>query len=380
MTLDQFINVRADEIVGKALVTAIKDNRFITSVFPLEKVVIMTDGRRVSGSPKEAILELWGERVAIELFHRRKVVAKQLFPFVYWEGMQQVMRSFPVMFRTWITKQVSHFNGTNRQLSRWDKTVRNVCPNCNCNDESTTHINRCPDPGRRRVMEDSVKELGKWMICEQTDDELTKLLCSYINRHGESTMTSLLSTPRSKYKAAATLHDMLGWSNFMEGRISVMWVEHRKEDIQRRNLRRGWDSWARGLMRRLLEMTHQQWRYRNATVHLKIKDGCTAVEHRRLLEEINQCLDSDPEELLREHKQLLFTNFKNLAKGPVKDKREWLAEFHAARSLARHVGRGTRVTIRTRYTQAKHPRIRTVREVVQVDSQGSQRWRRRIRI
>ena len=133
-------------------------------------------------------------------------------------------------------------------------------------------------------------------------------------------------------------------------------------------------------MRRLLQMTHQQWMYRNATVHLKIKDGCTAVEHRRLLDEINLCLDIDPEDLLHEHKQLLFTNFKNLAKGPVKDKREWLAEFHAARSLARHVGRGTRVTLRTRYTQAKHPRIQLVREVAQVDSEGSQRWRRRIRI
>jgi hypothetical protein len=380
MTLAQFINVRADEIVGKALTTAIAKNRFITGVFPLEKVVIMTDGRRVSGSPKEAILELWGERVAIELFHRRKIVAKQLFPYVYWEGMHQVMRSFPVMFRTWITKHVSHFNGTNRQLSRWDGTVRNVCPNCNRNDESTTHINRCPDPGRRRVMKDSVNELRKWMDSEQTDGELTSLICRYVNHHGESTMVSLLSSTQSKYKAAAILHDTLGWSNFMEGRISVMWVDHRKNDIQGRKLRRGWDSWARGLMRRLLQMTHQQWMYRNATVHLKIKHGCTAVEHRRLLDEINLCLDIDPEDLLHEHKQLLFTNFKNLAKGPVKDKREWLAEFHAARSLARHVGRGTRVTLRTRYTQAKHPRIQLVREVAQVDSEGSQRWRRRIRI
>ena len=133
------------------------------------------------------------------------------------------------------------------------------------------------------------------MTREQTDDEITKLICSYINRHGKSTMVSLLSSPRSKYKSAAMLHDMLFWSNFMEGRISVKWVEHRKEDIQRRKLRRGWDSWARGLMRRRLEITYQQWMYRNATVHLKIKDGCTAVEHKRL-QEINLCLDADPEE------------------------------------------------------------------------------------
>ena len=79
--------------------------------------------------------------------------------------MSKVMRSFPVtvIFCTWITKHVSHFNGTNRQISRWDPTVKNVCPNCNCADKSTYHINRCPDAGRRVVRSKSVKELKKWL-------------------------------------------------------------------------------------------------------------------------------------------------------------------------------------------------------------------------
>ena len=43
-------------------------------------------------------------------------------------------------------------------------------------------------------MADSVKELGKWMTRAQTDDEITKPICSHITRHGESTMVSLLSS------------------------------------------------------------------------------------------------------------------------------------------------------------------------------------------
>ena len=117
MTLDQCINVCAGEIVGKALIAAIEENNLITSVFPLEKIVLQVAGRQVSGSHKAAILELWGEHVARDLFHRWKVVHRQLFPMIYWEGMLQVMKSFPAMFRTWIIKQVLHFNGTNRQIS-----------------------------------------------------------------------------------------------------------------------------------------------------------------------------------------------------------------------------------------------------------------------
>jgi hypothetical protein len=356
------------------------NNSFITSVFPSEKVVIQIAGTRVSGSPKAAILELWGEQTAIDLFHRRKVVHKRLFPYIYWEGMAQVIKSFPIMFRTWVTKQVSHFNGTNRQISRWDKSVINICPNCNRRDESTEHINRCPDQGRKDIMEESVKELRKWMRNEQTDPELIKLICSYINGHGTVKMQSLLNSPRSKYKNAAILHDLLGWSNFMEGRIGNIWVHMRKEDIRSRKLLRGGDKWARGLMTRLLQMTHQQWLYRNATVHLKIRDGCTVVQHKNLLKEMGQCINTDPEDLLREHKHLLFTNFRKLANGPAQEKRQWVAEYHAAKSLARHVGKGTKVTLKTRYTQAKHAQSRTEREAGEIDSQGSQRWRRRRRI
>jgi hypothetical protein len=181
----------------------------------------------------------------MELFDQRKVVHKQLFPYIYWKGMSRVMRSFPVMFRTWITKHVSHFNGINRQISHWhwDPMVKNVCSNCNCAEESTSHINRCPDAGRRAVRSESVKELKKWLECKQTDPSVTHLICTNRNNHGihgNKKMISLLPNRSTylKYKAAILLHDGLGWSNFLEGRISVMWVELRREDIWVRKLQR----------------------------------------------------------------------------------------------------------------------------------------------
>ena len=45
-------------------------------------------------SPKNAITDLWGEQVAQALHDRRGVVLKCDFPFVYWEGMERVMKSF----------------------------------------------------------------------------------------------------------------------------------------------------------------------------------------------------------------------------------------------------------------------------------------------
>ncbi len=92
---------------------AVEANEFISSIFPSEKVCAEIARERVTGSPKNAIKELWGEQVAQVLYARWGVVSKENFSFVYWEGMERVLKLFLEMFRVWVTKHVSHFQGTN---------------------------------------------------------------------------------------------------------------------------------------------------------------------------------------------------------------------------------------------------------------------------
>ncbi len=159
MSPAQSVNCRADKLATVALMAAVEANEFISSIFLSEKVCIEIAGERVMGSPKNAITELWGEQVVQVLYDRRGVVSKENFPFVYWEGMERVLKSFPEMFRVWVTKHVSHFQGTNQQLSLIDKSVLNVCPSCKCHDESTSYITWCRNPGRARTLKDLVGQL-----------------------------------------------------------------------------------------------------------------------------------------------------------------------------------------------------------------------------
>jgi hypothetical protein len=52
-------------------------------------------------------------------------------------------------------------------------------------------------------------------------------------------------------------------------------------------------------------------------------------------------LHTDPEQLLEEHCQLLFSDFAALAFGPTKDKLEWIFEIDSALGAASHVAQGT---------------------------------------
>jgi hypothetical protein len=72
-------------------------------------------------------------------------------------------------------------------------------------------------------------------------------------------------------------------------------------------------------MQRLLQMTHEQWAYRNAAVHLKVKEEWAAAAHETILETMEGFLHTDPEQLLEEHCHLLFLDFAALASGLIKE-------------------------------------------------------------
>jgi hypothetical protein len=129
----------------------------------------------------------------------------------------------------------------------------------------------------------------QWLGDQQTDPEEVHLFRRYLSGCGTRTMTSLLGQP-SQYRLAAEYHDRLRWDNFLEGRISALWVELRARDIHDRHLERNTDYWASGLMCRLLEMVHQQWLYRNATVHMSLQDGLPRDKHEQILTRIEGCL------------------------------------------------------------------------------------------
>ncbi len=216
MSAAQRVNCQADKLSTAALIAAVEANEFISTIFPSEKVCVEIAGEWVTGSPKNAITELWREQVAQALYDRQGVVSKENFPFVYWEGMEHVMKLFPEMFHIWVTKHVSHFQGTNRQLSCIDKLVMNVCPSCKCHDEPTSHITQCHNPGWACILKDLVEQLVQWLYDQQTDGEVVQLFKQYLLAGGTCTLTLLLK-PNSRLGVKAWFHYRLGWDCFLEG-------------------------------------------------------------------------------------------------------------------------------------------------------------------
>ena len=130
LTLLQQLNVIADQLAKDVLISAIATDNFTSPKFPFESVRITLNDKKVTASIKAALYRAWGTHEARQLLHCRNIVSRCNFDLIYWDGVNNAMMVFPQMFCVWVTKLVSHFSGTNRQLSRIDPTIENVCPCC----------------------------------------------------------------------------------------------------------------------------------------------------------------------------------------------------------------------------------------------------------
>lgn len=332
-------NEICDQNAKSRLVQSFLDDDYITGVLPFEQIRLVINDEKVTSSPTQAIHKFWSYKTARALFHNRKIVHKDHFKLIYWPGMGKVMRDFPRMFRVWVTKHVSHFCGTNRQLNRIDPRIKNKCPSCGKHDEPTSHINRCKDSGRTQLFKESVEEVADWLYSAGTDDTMITLIVRYLKGRGNVTMGSILDNLHDYdpvYKQIAYYQDQLGWDNFMEGRILSLMVDHMRLHYHMSASWRTAEWWAKQLMKRLLSITHKQWLHRNAKVHIKKRDGKTQVEHHEIMKKVRRMLRTDPMELLERDRHLLLTeDFQYLGQAPSSYREYWVAEMETAIESAR---------------------------------------------
>ena len=130
------------------------------------------------------------------------------------------MKSYAKMYRVWTTKHVSGLCVINKLMSYWKPGWSAICPSCGEAIESSAHITRCKDKGRRKMLQSSVQELVDWMYESTEDEEMTTIVSTYLMEQGESTLeetadeawtTWCREDETDSYKNLIEETDRLGW-------------------------------------------------------------------------------------------------------------------------------------------------------------------------
>jgi hypothetical protein len=68
------------------------------------------------------------------------IILSTHFDSVWLIGYNQAISSYPKMFPTFISKQVSGWCSCNSKLSLWEENARNQCPQCGYNNKNSKHL------------------------------------------------------------------------------------------------------------------------------------------------------------------------------------------------------------------------------------------------
>ncbi len=109
-------NHNADKLAKCALLSAISGGHVITRDYPLEPIIVLLSGTRVTESPWLALEKHWGYKIAWDLYNEKQIIQESNFHLVWWEGIKALMEDYPKMYQVWITKHVSEFCGANVQM------------------------------------------------------------------------------------------------------------------------------------------------------------------------------------------------------------------------------------------------------------------------
>ena len=156
--------------------------------------------------------------------------------------------------------QIGYYSGEE------DPDVR--CPNCGAR-EDASHLCVCPCEDRTRLLKENSIELEAWLHKDgKTEPQLAYWIGKYIRGRGEVKFADLGCMSPDILELARS-QDLIGYRNFMEGRITKRFFEvqsHHLMDAE--GFLSGYD-WVKIFIGKLLQMTHSRWIFRNMTLHDK---------------------------------------------------------------------------------------------------------------
>ena len=139
--------------------------------------------------------------------------------------------------------------------------------------------------------------------------------------------------------------DAIGWADIMHGRLPTALRRLQQQHYQLAGYGSA-DVWMTQLTRRIIDIGHGQWLFRNFTLHNNINGYHLLQKKEEVLTSITQLADSAPSEIPAESHFLLEIDPSNLAEDSLLLQEYWVAAMKAALVAGRR--RAGRATFRSR--------------------------------
>ena len=337
LSLEQQLNCQCDtlakESVSRYILNQTSNVTRNQRLLPKEAAGIFVQGTKLTSDPTTALRYLLGKHAAKHFLCSEQGWTAEQFDEVGWDWLHTVLATKPIMFRIWLCKQHSNFCATGKNMVRCNQSDDDHCPNCMARQERAKHLCICPSESRTSLLLDNVSELESWMAHNNnTDPELAYWLPKYILGRGSLTFATLGPMSDAMLTIAIS-QDKIGWRNMMEGRVTKELYAVQRLHLATSDSRINGDDWMRGLILRLIHISHSQWLFRNFTLHDKQCGYRRLKDRAEVLVRIDELRHTDPDRVPEHSKFLLEIDTEQLIQGAYDSQVYWVSAMEAARRV-----------------------------------------------
>ena len=341
LTLEQLLNIVCDGLAKSAVDMFVRNGtaNLCNQLLPAEDAAVIREGVKVRGDISGPIRYALGKVEAKRFLVKEEKWTPRMFEEVDWDNLNHTSDKKPDGYESWLFKQHTGICATGVQLGYYSgiDNPEVGCPNCE-EQEDSKHLCQCPDEGRTAYLGGETSELEAWLRKDdKTDCEIAYWIPKFIKCRGVHKMEDLGDMSEGM-KTLAISQDIIGWHNFMEGRISKHFYNIQCVHLAMSSSYLNGKDWTKQFIDRILRITHSQWIYRNVCMHDK-KEGYL---HHREMEEMKdkaeELAETNPADLPRESRYLLEMDGEETKNKTYNDLDYWIRAVEAAKTAGRRIG------------------------------------------
>jgi hypothetical protein len=316
LSLPEQLNCMCDSLAKDALQRGILEQyKDKTNWLPRELSAVYFEDGKVTSDPSDRLRELLGKQHARHFLLQEKNWSPQQFDNVAWEHLHDTLKTKPVAFRLWLSKKHSDFCATGVQMKRCNMSDDDRCPSCWRRKEWASHLCKCPSKARTSLLEESVRDLEHWLgMNDNTNNDICYWVPKYIRAQGRLQFGSLGTMSKHMHKLA-TSQDLIGWRNFLEGRVSAMFELIQADHLASSSSCLTPGSWMRTFISKLIHISHAQSILRNFMLHDSQSGYLQLKDRLDLINKIDTLSNTPADEIPEESRFLLNIDINGLADG-----------------------------------------------------------------
>ena len=191
-----------------------------------------------------------------------------------WYNQEKAMKLMSLTKRRFISKWVSNYVATGKNMKRWEMRPHGYCPFFKQEDEDTQHILNCMHHDAQNVSKQALWKLVETLVKIGTCTMAVRAIRNKIEAWRNNTAHPNINHLPDDLATVIKAQRQIGWKSFLEGLFSIQWKQYQQAYFQEANSRRSADLWVSKAIRAGWTYIFTIWQERNEQLHRtdRIKD------------------------------------------------------------------------------------------------------------